>query len=190
MIARGMRPLRAAGMLWLMPAGASSLANYDVALLGGGVAALTAAIFAARHGRSTLVLMSDIPGGHLTNTEKIEDFPGFPEGVPGYLLCPTMQEQATNEGAEFRLAGAQRMERSGSEWLVITTDGDVRARRHRRHRLAAAQAGRAGRGPAGGPRHQPLRQLRWPAAARWRGGGSRRRRLSLPGGAHHCWLRF
>src|SRR3546814_1335954 len=47
---------------------------------------------------STLILESNIPGGHLISIEKIEDFPGFPEGVAGYDLCPTVQRQAADQG--------------------------------------------------------------------------------------------
>ena len=54
------------------------MANYDVIIIGSGLAGLTAGLFAARHGLSTLILESNIPGGHLISIEKIEDFPGFP----------------------------------------------------------------------------------------------------------------
>mgnify|MGYP003694218915 CR=1 FL=1 len=55
------------------------MADYDVAIIGSGLGGLTAGLFAARYGLSTLVLEANIPGGHLTvSIEKIEDFPGFP----------------------------------------------------------------------------------------------------------------
>ena len=60
------------------------MADYDVIIIGSGLAGLTAGLFAARHGLSTLILESNIPGGHLISIEKIEDFPGFPDGVAGY----------------------------------------------------------------------------------------------------------
>ncbi len=65
------------------------MADYDIIIVGSGLAGLTAGLFAARHGLSTLVMESNIPGGHLISIEKIEDFPGFPDGVPGYDLVPT-----------------------------------------------------------------------------------------------------
>ena len=60
------------------------MSEYDVIVVGSGLAGLTAGLFAARHGLSTLILESNIPGGHLISIEKIEDFPGFPDGVAGY----------------------------------------------------------------------------------------------------------
>ena len=51
------------------------MADYDLIIVGSGLAGLTAGLFAARHGLSTLVLEANIPGGHLISIEKIEDFP-------------------------------------------------------------------------------------------------------------------
>ena len=75
------------------------MADYDVVIIGSGLAGLTAGLFAARYGLSTLVLEANIPGGHLISIEKIEDFPGFPDGIAGYDLCPTVQRQAAEQGA-------------------------------------------------------------------------------------------
>ena len=90
------------------------MADYDVIIIGSGLAGLTAGLFAARHGLSTLILESNIPGGHLISIEKIEDFPGFPDGVAGYELCPTVQRQAADQGAEFQRAEVQSLEAQGS----------------------------------------------------------------------------
>jgi thioredoxin reductase (NADPH) len=105
--------------------------DYDILVIGGGLAGLTAGLFAARAGRSTLVLEPTMPGGHLLNIQKIEDFPGFPDGVSGYELGPNAQMQAMNHGAEFAMADVQALARvdgdASGDWLVTTSDGEYRA---------------------------------------------------------------
>ena len=98
------------------------MADYDVVIIGSGLGGLTAGLFAARHGLSTLILESNIPGGHLISIEKIEDFPGFPDGIAGYDLCPTVQRQAAEQGAEFQRAEVQSLEADGRFWQVVTSE--------------------------------------------------------------------
>jgi thioredoxin reductase (NADPH) len=98
------------------------VADYDVIIVGSGLAGLTAGLFAARYGLSTLVLESNIPGGHLISIEKIEDFPGFPDGIAGYDLCPTVQRQAADQGAEFQRAEVENLHPEGPFWSVITDE--------------------------------------------------------------------
>ena len=95
----------------------------DVVVIGGGVAGLTAGLFAARGGASTLVLAPGIPGGQLATIDRAEDFPGFLDGVAGYELGPTIQEQAADAGAEFQMAEAQGFEARDGGWLVTTSEG-------------------------------------------------------------------
>jgi thioredoxin reductase (NADPH) len=102
--------------------------NFDVAIAGGGIGALTAAVHSARMGRSTLVLGGRAPGGLLLSIERIDGVPGFPEGVAGYELCPMLQEQAADDGAEVRMAELEGLERAGDAWRLATSDGDVGAR--------------------------------------------------------------
>jgi thioredoxin reductase (NADPH) len=102
--------------------------TYEIVVVGAGLAGLTAGLFAARQGRSTLVLESTAPGGHLLNVHRIEDYPGFPEGVAGYELCPLVQEQAATYGAEFRLAEVERLEADDAGWRLAASDGVLRAR--------------------------------------------------------------
>jgi thioredoxin reductase (NADPH) len=99
-----------------------------VVIAGGGIAGMTAAVTAARLGRKTLVLTGDVPGGQLMSIEKIEGYPGFPEGVPGYDLCPMLQDQAAAAGAEFMMNGLERLEPQGGKWRVMTGEGDIVAR--------------------------------------------------------------
>jgi thioredoxin reductase (NADPH) len=98
------------------------MSDYDVIIVGSGLGGLTAGLFAARHGLSTLILEANIPGGHLISIEKIEDFPGFPDSIAGYDLCPTVQRQAADQGAEFQRAEVQRLEAKDRFWSVVTDE--------------------------------------------------------------------
>jgi thioredoxin reductase (NADPH) len=100
----------------------------DVVIAGGGIAGLTAAVTAARLGRKTLVLTGDVPGGQLISIEKIEGYPGFPDGVPGYDLCPMLQDQAAAAGAEFMMTGLERLDPQDGKWRVTGGEGDILAR--------------------------------------------------------------
>jgi thioredoxin reductase (NADPH) len=98
------------------------MANFDVIIIGSGLAGLTAGLFAARQGLSTLVMEANIPGGHLISIDKIEDFPGFPDGVAGYDLCPNVQRQAADSGAEFERSEVLSLTAQERLWSVATSD--------------------------------------------------------------------
>jgi thioredoxin reductase (NADPH) len=102
--------------------------QFDVVIAGGGIAGMTAAVTSARIGRRTLVVTGDVPGGQLMSIEKIEGFPGFPDGVPGYDLCPMLQEDAAAAGAEFMMSSVQRLHAQDGKWLAATGEGDIFAR--------------------------------------------------------------
>ena len=104
------------------------MSDYDVIIIGSGLAGLTAGLFAARHGLSTLVMESNIPGGHLISIGKIEDFPGFPDGIAGYDLCPNLQRQASDQGTEFQRAEVLRLEAQENFWSVVTEEEPHRAK--------------------------------------------------------------
>jgi thioredoxin reductase (NADPH) len=89
---------------------------------------LTAGLFAARGGNTTLVIEASMPGGHLANVASIEDFPGFPAGVAGYELGPNAQEQAATAGADFALAEVTSIGTSGPGWTIGTDDARYQAR--------------------------------------------------------------
>lgn len=98
--------------------------QYDIVIAGGGIAGLSAGLAAARRGRRTLVLTGDVLGGHLLSIETIEGYPGFPEGVPGYDLCPMAEEQTTEAGAEIAAGEITGLHAADGAWRVATTDGD------------------------------------------------------------------
>lgn len=102
--------------------------QYEVVIAGGGVAGLSVALTSARAGRKTQVLTGPALGGQLISIERVDGYPGFPEGVPGYDLCPIIQEQAAAAGAAFAAAEATGLYADGEYWRVTTGQGDVRAR--------------------------------------------------------------
>jgi thioredoxin reductase (NADPH) len=102
--------------------------DFEVVVAGGGIGGLTAAVHSARLGRTTLALSGRAPGGLLLSIEQIEGVPGFPEGVPGYDLCPMLQEQAADEGGDVRMAELQAIEPVDDGWRIATDDGDVTAK--------------------------------------------------------------
>jgi thioredoxin reductase (NADPH) len=83
---------------------------------------------AARLGRKTMVLSSALLGGQLLNIQTVDGFPGFPEGIPGYDLCPIAQEQAQTAGAEFAMTTLDGLTPDGDGWKIATGEGDMTAR--------------------------------------------------------------
>lgn len=102
--------------------------DYDVLVVGGGLAGLTAGMFGARHGLKTGLIEQMMGGAQIINIEKIENFPGFPEGIAGAELAPAVQEQAMNAGAEFIMAEATGVSRDGNYKVVATDAGEYRAK--------------------------------------------------------------
>ncbi|MFC1900469.1 thioredoxin-disulfide reductase [Chloroflexota bacterium] len=102
--------------------------SYDVVIIGGGPAGLTAGIYTARARLSSLLIEKAIIGGQITNAEQVENFPGFTEGIGGMELTQLMHQQATKFGLETITAGATGLKLKGDKKIVKTDDGDFTAR--------------------------------------------------------------
>ncbi|MPZ37472.1 MAG: FAD-dependent oxidoreductase [Rhizobiales bacterium] len=97
--------------------------EFDLIVIGAGVAGLTAAMHAARAGLSVAVVERMGAGGQIAAAERIENFPGFPQGVSGAELGPLLHEQAEAAGAEFVLDTVEGIAVDG-EWRVVNAASD------------------------------------------------------------------
>jgi thioredoxin reductase (NADPH) len=102
---------------------------YDTVIIGAGPAGLTAAIYAARGDLRVLTIDAVAPGGQAALTERIDNYPGFPQGINGYELTQNFYRQAERMGAEFLTATAARgLETDGELKLVLTDAQPVKAK--------------------------------------------------------------
>ena len=94
-------------------------------IAGTGIAGLTAAIYAGRSNNDPLVIEGDEPGGQLTLTTDVANYPGFPEGISGPELVNNMKAQATQFGAELKNGIVESVDASSKPFRVELTNGDV-----------------------------------------------------------------
>jgi thioredoxin reductase (NADPH) len=103
-----------------------SLDLYDVLIVGGGPAGLTAALTAASEGLRTVVVERHVPGGQAGTSSRIENYPGFPDGLSGRELAEATYAQAAKFGAEFILGvDIDRMHLDGSTISLSLVNGAV-----------------------------------------------------------------
>jgi thioredoxin reductase (NADPH) len=94
-----------------------------VVIIGTGCAGLTAAIYTARANLVPLVLTGTMPGGLLTTTSVVENFPGFPEGIDGFELMMRLQKQAEKFGAKVRYGTVESAD-LGAKPITLVVDGE------------------------------------------------------------------
>lgn len=91
---------------------------YDIIIIGGGPAGLTAGLYGARSLLKVLLLERLAPGGQVLTTDRVENYPGFPEGVSGFELIDRMKKQAEHFGLEIRNEEVQKLELSNTQKRV------------------------------------------------------------------------
>jgi len=101
---------------------------YDVIIIGGGPAGLSAGLYAARARLSTLLIEKGIFGGQIANAERVENYPGFPDGISGYELGELMHRQAKKYGLETVAAEVIGIELVERGKVIGTTEGEFLAK--------------------------------------------------------------
>jgi thioredoxin reductase (NADPH) len=105
----------------------SALKKYDVVIIGGGPAGLSAGIYTARARLSSLLIERGAVGGQIVNTEWVENYPGFAESISGTALTEAMNKQATRFGLETIIGEVTALKINGKRKVVKTSGGDFAA---------------------------------------------------------------
>ena len=102
---------------------------WDLVIVGAGPSALTAAIYAGRAGLRTLVIEKQLIGGQVATIDKIDNYPGFPDGVDGLTLAQSLEAQARRFGATIRFGEVTGLVKQHDDTVLVNVDnGDAVAR--------------------------------------------------------------
>jgi len=102
--------------------------EYEVVIIGGGPAGLTAGLYTSRARLNSLLIEKGLVGGQIVNAEKVDNYPGFPEGISGLKLGELMHQQATKYGLQTIIAQATGIEPQPKQIVVKTTEGNFTAK--------------------------------------------------------------
>lgn len=100
----------------------------EVVIVGAGPAGLAAAVYAGRARRRTIVLEKAVPGGQILRTDRVENYPGYPDGVDPQTLMENFKIQALKFGTAIEQAEAQAVRRAAPGWVVSSDRGEFAAR--------------------------------------------------------------
>jgi thioredoxin reductase (NADPH) len=100
----------------------------NVVIVGTGCAGLTAAIYTARANLQPLVIEGSLPGGQLTTTSEVENFPGFPEGVDGFMLMQNLRKQAEKFGTRYESGTVVSLDTSAWPHTLQLADRAIKAK--------------------------------------------------------------
>jgi len=103
------------------------MTSYDIIVIGGGPAGLTAGLYASRGGLKSLLVERGAFGGQMINARAVENYPGFPNGIAGIDLGSLMQEQASKHGLQTLFAEVSQLV-PGPRHRIVTTEGTLEAR--------------------------------------------------------------
>ena len=102
--------------------------KFDVVIIGGGPAGLTAGLYSARSKLKSLLIERGIPGGKIVEAAWVDNYPGFPDRISGHELTHMMLKQATKYGLEILNASVTAIDIEGTEKKITTDRGDIFAK--------------------------------------------------------------
>jgi len=106
----------------------TDIPTHEVIMVGAGPAALAAAVYTTREDIETLLFERGVVGGLAAVTDKVDNYPGFPDGIPGLTLADNLQHQAERFGAVIELGEVNKIVDEGKYKRLETTSGEMRAR--------------------------------------------------------------